>query len=67
MLLITLLDKGERQLCVRSHLVGYDSGLASVTASSSYTRHLFESLSVAIANCDGNDEVCNYFCIFVHN
>ena len=41
----------------RSHLVGYDSGLASLTASSSYTRHLFESLSAAIANCHENDEV----------
>ena len=41
----------------RNHLVGYDSGLASLTASSSYTRHLFESISAAIADCNENDEV----------
>ena len=41
---------------VRSHLTGYDSGLAPLAASTSYTRHLFESLSSSIAS-NQEDEV----------
>jgi len=40
---------------VRSHLTGYDSGLAPLAASTSYTKHLFESLSSSIASCHDNE------------
>lgn len=52
--LLVLLDKTLANLFHKNHLVGYNSGLASLTASSSYTRHLFESLSAAVTD---NDEV----------
>ncbi|XP_065909169.1 unhealthy ribosome biogenesis protein 2 homolog isoform X2 [Dysidea avara] len=54
--LLSLTNKLLASLFHKSHLTGYDSGLAPLAASTSYTRHLFESLSSSIAS-NQEDEV----------